>query len=265
MSTRYTHGHDESVLRGHRARTAANSAAYLLPHLQPGMAVLDVGSGPGTITADLAELIAPGVVTAVENTADALALTAAELARRGIEAQCAVGDAAALPFPDNSFDVVHAHQVLQHLVDPVAALREFGRVLRPGGVIAVRDADYAAFSWYPAIPALDSWLQLYRDAARRNGGEPDAGTRLVAWAHAAGFTDLAPSASVWSYGTPVEREAWGGMWERRIQDSALATQLISEGHVLRPDLEAIADGWRRWTDDPDAVFHVPHGELIVRG
>lgn len=264
MSSRYTHGHDESVLRGHRARTADNSAAYLLPHLRPGMALLDVGSGPGTITADLAALVAPGTVTAVENAADALAHTSAELARRGIEAQCTVDDAAALPFPDDSFDVVHAHQVLQHLPDPVAALREFGRVLRPGGVIAVRDADYAAFSWYPAIPELDSWLQFYRDAARRNGGEPDAGTRLVAWARAAGFTDLEPSASVWSYGTPVEREAWGGMWERRIQDSALADQLITEGRVQRPDLEAIADGWRRWTDDPDAVFHVPHGELIVR-
>ena len=53
----YTHGHAESVLRSHRARTAGNSAAYLLPLLRPTDRLLDVGSGPGTITADLARLV----------------------------------------------------------------------------------------------------------------------------------------------------------------------------------------------------------------
>src|ERR1700723_769203 len=89
----YTHGHHESVLRGHRVRTAQNSAAYLLPHLSPGLSVLDVGCGPGTITADLADLVSPGVVTAAEITADALALAEAEVARRGTEnVQFAVAD-----------------------------------------------------------------------------------------------------------------------------------------------------------------------------
>src|SRR5690348_13442980 len=53
----YTHGHHESVLRSHRWRTAENSAAYLLPHLSSGATVLDIGCGPGTITADLAALV----------------------------------------------------------------------------------------------------------------------------------------------------------------------------------------------------------------
>ncbi len=92
----------------------------------------------------------------------------------------------ALELPAASFDVVHAHQVLQHVADPVAALREMARVTRPGGVVAVRDSDYAAFAWYPRLPGLDRWLALYEDAARANGGEPDAGRRLLAWAHAAG-------------------------------------------------------------------------------
>jgi len=52
----YTHGHHDSVLRSHRWRTAENSAGYLLPHLAPGMSLLDVGCGPGTITSDLAAL-----------------------------------------------------------------------------------------------------------------------------------------------------------------------------------------------------------------
>ena len=98
-----------------------------------------------------------------------------------------VADGMALPFGDGTFDVVHAHQVLQHVPDPVGMLREMRRVTRPGGIVAARDSDYAAFTWYPAVPALDEWLALYQRVARASGGEPDAGRSLLAWAHAAGF------------------------------------------------------------------------------
>ena len=63
-----------------------------------------------------------------------------------------VGDLFALGYPDASFDVVHLHQVLQHLADPVGALVELRRVLRPDGVLAARDSDYGAFTWAPADP-----------------------------------------------------------------------------------------------------------------
>jgi len=167
----YTHGHHASVLRSHQWRTAENSAAYLLPHLRPGQDLLDVGCGPGTITADLAELVAPGRVVALDQAEGVLTQAAAVATERGLTTvDFAVGDVFALDFPDDSFDVVHAHQVLQHVGDPVAALREMRRVCRPGGYVAARDGDYGAFTWYPADPALDEWLALYRALARRNGG-----------------------------------------------------------------------------------------------
>ncbi len=56
----YIHGHHESVLRSHTWRTAANCAGYLLPSLRPDMRILDIGCGPGTITADLAKLVPQG-------------------------------------------------------------------------------------------------------------------------------------------------------------------------------------------------------------
>lgn len=261
---RYTHGHAESVLRSHRWRTATNSAAHLLPHLRAGMSLLDVGSGPGTITADLTRLVAPGPVTALEATDGALALTAAELARQGLAAELVTGDVHALPFDDGTFDVVHAHQVLQHVADPVLALREMQRVCRPGGLVAVRDSDYAGFVWWPALPELDRWMALYQQAARANGGEPDAGRRLLAWAHAAGLADAAYTTSTWTFATSADRDYWGGMWAARILDSALAGQLLDQRLATRADLEAISAAWRRWTDDPDAAFVVLHGELLIR-
>lgn len=259
---RYTHGHADSVLRSHRWRTAENSAGYLLPRLRSGMSVLDVGCGPGTITADLASLVAPGAVVGVDGSA--AVLDQAPATKNGVDLSFRVGDAYALPFESGSFDVVHAHQLLQHLGDPVAALREMRRVCAPGGVVAVRESDYDGFTWWPAEPALDRWLELYREAARANGAEPDAGRRLLGWARAAGFDDVVASSSTWCHATPQERDWWGSLWAERVVDSALTGQLRDLG-VGDGELAEIAAGWRRWAEHPDAWFSVLHGEVLATG
>src|ERR1044072_704228 len=190
----YTHGHHESVLRSHKWRTVDNSAAYLAMHLRAGTNVLDLGCGPGTITADIARRVAPGRVLGID-----LSTAVIEEARRdaggGANVEFSVGDLYALEMNDHTFDVVHAHQVLQHLPDPVRALREMKRVCKPGGLVAARAGDYGAFRWSPDEPAIDRGLALYQKITRRNGGEPDAGRFLLARAHAAGFVDLVPRAS----------------------------------------------------------------------
>jgi SAM-dependent methyltransferase len=261
----YTHGHHESVLRSHQWRTAENSAAYLLPHLSSGTTVLDVGCGPGTITADFATLVTPARVVALEVSEGALAVARNEIVRRGLtNVDFVIGDVNALEFADDTFDVVHAHQVLQHLGDPVAALREMRRVTKPDGVIAIRDSDYAAFAWYPRLPGLDEWLALYERIARGNGGEPDAARHLLAWAHAAGFTDVAASSSTWLFATPADRQWWGGMWAERILKSSLADTALSTGAATTEDLQRIADAWRTWANDDDGWMSLLHGELIVK-
>src|SRR5690349_25086699 len=103
----YTHGHHETVLRSHIWRTALNSAAYLLPHLQQGMSILDVGCGPGTITVDLAELVAPGRVVGIDSSPEVVEQARAHAAERGVtNVEFRVGDAYALEFADGEFDVV---------------------------------------------------------------------------------------------------------------------------------------------------------------
>jgi ubiquinone/menaquinone biosynthesis C-methylase UbiE len=261
----YTHGHHESVLRSHRWRTANNSAAYLLPHLRSGQSLLDVGCGPGTITMDLAQLVSPGRVVALEATADALDLARAESAARGIsDVEFVVGDVHALDFMDATFDVVHAHQVLQHVADPVRALRELRRITRPGGIVAVRDSDYAAAARFPQLPALDAWLALYQRIARANGGEPDAGRRLLSWAQAAGFTDITPTSSTWCFATPTDRQWWGGLWADRVTKSAFAEQALASGAATEEELAVIAQGWRDWAAADDGWLSLLHGEILCR-
>jgi SAM-dependent methyltransferase len=260
----YTHGHHDSVLRSHRTRTAENSAAYLLPELRPGLELLDIGCGPGTLTCDLAARVAPGRVLGIDREAGVLAEARAEARARNVEVEFRAGDAYALDLPAARFDVVHAHQLLQHLSDPVAALREWARVLRPGGLLAARDGDYATFTWYPDDPRLDRWLALYRRAARANGAEPDAGRRLLSWAQSAGLADAASSASVWCYATPETRAWWAGLWAERITSSALAEQIERAGWASRAELVEIADAWRAWALARDAWFALVHGEILWR-
>ena len=264
----YTHGHHESVLRSHRWRTAENSAAYLLPYLQPGMRVLDVGCGPGTITLDLARRVAPGSVVGIDPAADVVEAAARDATDQGVEnVRFATGDIYALdvdaPF-DGAFDLVHAHQVLQHVPDPVGALRAMRAACVPEGLVAARDSDYHAFTWYPADARLDRWLDLYQRVARADGGEPDAGRMLGAWAHAAGFSEVTNAASVWCFANEEDRAWWGGLWADRVTASRFATRTAELGLAHERELAELADAFRTWAAHPDGWFTVLHGEILCR-
>jgi ubiquinone/menaquinone biosynthesis C-methylase UbiE len=261
---RYSHGHHESVLRSHRWRTAENSASFLLGRLVPGMTLLDVGCGPGTITADLAGRLDGGAVVGID-----LAHEVIELAREqhptsgGAELSFRVGDVYDLEFEDETFDVVYAHQVLQHLSRPVDALAQMRRVLKPGGLLAVRDADFGAFAWFPPDPVLDRWMDVYHRLTRRNGAQADAGRNLKAWVRAAGFHDVQASSSNWTFQSESERAWWGGLWADRIRQSEFARQCLEYELANEHDLAEFADAFHRWTDDPDGVFLAVNGEVLA--
>ncbi|MFN7985514.1 MAG: methyltransferase domain-containing protein [Vicinamibacterales bacterium] len=259
----YTHGHHESVLRSHTWRTAENSAAYLLPHLKPGMSLLDVGCGPGTITIDLARRLSPGRVVGLDRSADVVSQARASAVAANVAIAFQTGDVYALDFSDASFDVVHAHQVLQHLGEPVRALLEMRRVLKPGGVLAVRDSDYASFAWSPSDARLSKWLEVYRAVARRNGGEPDAGRFLKRWALEAGFASVHATSSTWTYADAESCGWWGGLWADRCVKSGLAENAVSYGLATADELQDMANAFREWASKPDAFFMVPHGEVIA--
>ncbi|MGH9019823.1 MAG: methyltransferase domain-containing protein [Acidimicrobiales bacterium] len=260
---RYTHGHHDSVLRSHRWRTAENSAGFLLDHLRPGQRVIDVGCGPGTITAGLARRVAPGAVVGIDR--EESVVSAARAAHAGTDnLSFEVGDAYQLELLDESADVVYLHQVLQHLSDPVAALVEARRVLRVGGLVAVRDADYGEFVWAPRDARLDRWLSLYHEVTAGLGGDADAGRRLPDWVRAAGFDDLVVSASTWTFATADERRWWGQLWAERVVASDFATHALAARLTTREELGSIAQGFRDWVETEGGHFVVVHVEVVAR-
>lgn len=261
----YTHGHHASVVAQHRRRTAEEAAAFLLSHLEPGMRVLDFGCGPGTITTGLARAVAPGTVAGVDLAGEVLALAREHAIEQGAtNAGFTRASVYALPFADETFDAAYAHQVLQHLVDPVAALREARRVLRTGGLVAVRDADYGTMVWWPREPRIERFMQLYHDVSARNGGDADAGRRIPSWLREAGFVDIEVTTTTWTFTDRESLLEWGDSWAERTVNSAVGEKALEYGFASDGELHDIAEGWRTWAREDDAFFAFLHVEGLAR-
>ena len=265
MPERYTLGHHESVLRSHRWRTAENSAAYLLPHLRPGMDLLDVGSGPGTITIDLARSSRP-----VGSSASTRRRTWWPRRPGSPRSGASRTSSSGSPTPttpdsrEGSFDVVHAHQVLQHLARPVEALAAWRRMVAPDGLVAARDCDYVAGVVFPPTSGLELWKRTYQDLARRNHGNPDAGRRLKSWARPPGSrSSMRARPSGASRATPT---ATGGAGSGPTAPSSRSSPPgCSPRAAIATTLDAIREGWLGWVADPDGWMILPHGEILARG
>jgi ubiquinone/menaquinone biosynthesis C-methylase UbiE len=152
----YTFGHTKTTTASHASRTIYSDAAFLLPYIQPHHSILDVGCGPGTITIGFAGLVPDGKVTAVDisevvlEQAKGTFAQAEETLRSRVSCVQADIITKGLPFPDNEFDIIYASQLFSHFPPPdipLIALREMKRVLKPGGILATRDA--AAVLFYP--------------------------------------------------------------------------------------------------------------------
>ncbi len=239
----------------HATRTAVQDAAFLLPHLRPGMQLLDVGCGPGGITVGLADVVVPGEVVGVDFQATQVEQARALAAERGVvNARFETADAYQLPFPDRSFDVVFAHTVLIHLREPVQALAEMRRVLRPGGIAGVRDPDLGAIFVTPDTPLLEQRRALHIRVLRHNGGDPFVGRRYRRLFLDAGFARAEASASVVSAGSLEETRRSAAFITNRFQ--GFARTALDEGWVTQATVDAMVAEENAWAERPDAFSSV---------
>jgi len=257
---------NEVCITGHNpsARTAANSAAYLLPFLTPAPAstILDVGCGSASITCDLALLCPDGHVTGIDSSPDVIKTARETAEKRNLSnTTFLIADITqGLGFPDNCFDVIHAHQILQHLTDPAAALREMRRVVKLGGLVATKDSDWSEISWYPPIGELEEWKTLHIGIAKDSGYRENM-TRL---AQAAGFEqwEIIKTRSTWEWRTKEEREWWAATMRDGMLEDTFAEK--AKARATQADLERITAAWQEWAGHDDAWFILPHVEILCR-
>ncbi len=255
-SEKYTHGHHASVVAAHSARRASEAAAFVLPRLSSPMRLLDFGCGPGTITIDLAEHLLPdGSVLGIDSSGAVIEQARRSAVERGVSnIDFSVNSVYETGYDPNSFDAAYAHQVLQHLSDPVSALSEVRRVLRPGGICAVREVDWGASALWPPDDRLAKFFDVYHRVAKRNGGDANAGRRLKQWFTDAGFDDLTVTTSTWTFADKGGLKWWGEQWAERILRSDIATRAVEYGIATEGELSEISQGWLDWVEAEGAFY-----------
>ena len=241
----------EAHAPAHARRTAERNAAFLLPHLKPGMRLLDVGCGAGSITLGLAQAVAPGEAVGIDLNDVSIERGRTLAAERGItNCRFEVADATALPFEDATVDAAFAHAMLQHVEFPLDVLRELRRVLRPGGVIGIADADRAGAIMWPQPDPLQLWMQIQRRQVRN----PNVGRHLRALLHAAGFERVQASAAGGARGDAISVKLDGEAYARYAESEPFIQYAAARGWATREQMLEIAAAWRAWGDDPGAFF-----------
>jgi SAM-dependent methyltransferase len=233
-------------------------ADFLLPHLRPGMRLLDCGCGPGSITLGLAQAVAPGEVVGVDRGPAELEAARALAAERGVtNVRFQEANVYALPFPDASFDATFAHALLQHLRDPLAALREMRRVLKPGGVAGVSDVAWELSVREPSTSLLDQLNTLVERARQHNGGSPDYARHQRELLLRAGFARSEGSASVPRNGSgALERTRWHAAYQEIVLQDMVREVALAQGWADAATLDAMAAELRAWGERPDAFGFV---------
>jgi len=262
-SDTYTMGYSEDFEKLLRRRNARTNVVHLLPCLKPGMLVIDLGCGPGTISMGLAEAVFPGELHGVdmESSQVEMAKAAAKPARVA-NAHFHTAEITDLPFEDDSFDVAHFHGVLIHVPDTMAALGEARRVLKPGGIVSAREMSVES-SFYE--PGLREQFATFAKLVTANGGHPEIGRELKRLLLQAGFSDVETGFSFEPFCAREDIEFlyhFASDWFFSAETRAAAVGYgIATGEQF--------DEWCRrldeWKDTPGAVASFAWGEATGRG
>ena len=261
---RYLHGYEEWTKTWMQRRTAARELAFAVPHLRPGMDVIDCGCGPGSITIDMAGIVAPGWVTGIDIEPRQLEAARALALERGVRnVRFEPGSVYALPYPDATFDAAVAHFVIEHVNDPVRALREVRRVLKPGGFAAIKDPFYPAFTFRPRLPVIERFGELMAKARAHNGASDAYAADLRACLLEAGFARTQAEA-----GTETPAGIGDGpsmlsfVMYHQLRERVFRDTVLAQGWATEAELESLSAAAAELGERPDLFGFVVFVQAI---
>jgi ubiquinone/menaquinone biosynthesis C-methylase UbiE len=209
MSSGYVHGYTAEEQQRLVAQAEHWRDELIVPRtaLPAGTRLLEVGCGVGAVLGILGDAF-PGIaLSGVDLEERQIEAARTHLARLGLDADLRRADALALPFADGSFDHVWMMWFLEHVPDPVGALREARRVLAPGGGLTAIEVDYTSVWASPASARLDALFAAVV-AAMDADARSDAGSSVAGWLEEAGFSSVDPGTRKLSYsGSGLARQA----------------------------------------------------------
>ena len=250
----YSAGYDPMVLQGLARRSAARDAAFFVPHLKPDMQVLDCGCGPGGISVTLASFVPQGRVVGMDVEESQLELGRREVQQRGIvNVEFQHASVYALPFADETFDAVLAHAVLYHLAEPAQALRELRRVLKPGGVIGLRDTDGDGDLYYPLQEDVERFWSLTSRVIEHNGGDTRFGRTQRRLLRETGFQNVVVSVSSDVFSTTEQTAAFSRYFGSIFLNQHRAV-ILKERWATEEELTVMQNAVLAWGNHPDAFY-----------
>ena len=248
-----------------RDRSAARYADFVLPLLDRGDRVIDVGCGPGSITIGLAQAVRH--VTGVDVDEEEFADARAHASSHGIDnVTFREGSIYELDFEDASFDAGTLFAMLETLDDPLAGLAELRRVLKPGAVVAASSIEYGGLILHgPDEPLLRRFYEL-RLAIWEDQGDvhPHRGRELRGLLLGAGFTDVEANLTSFSYGTQEQVRTFGLGRAGDCRDEWYVEGVTRLGLADREELDALEGAWTRWAESPDAFAAFAWGRATGR-
>ena len=261
-------GFDEFSVETYRRLTAEVHASHLMPHLRPGYRVLDFGCGPGTITVGLAEAVRPNGeahgVAMIESRVE----EARERAAAGGHDNATfhfLNNPTRLPFEDNTFDAAHSQNILMSFPEPLMALGEMRRVLKPGGIISCRELLLeASFSYPDAGRILTRSWEMFTDILGMNFRHADVGKELKWLLLRSGFENVEMSANYDVYSEPGDIEFIYDVFLRWFLSDETMNAAIEQGAATGELRDRIRDYYyEEWRDDPAAMAAMAHGAAIA--
>ena len=261
----YTMGYSDEFQKLLGRRNAASTAAHLLPHLKPGLRVLDFGCGPGTISVGLAKAVHPGELHGIDMEASQIEMARAAAAAGGHDnASFRTGDVTALPFEDDSFDVAHCHAVLMHVPDTQAVLAEVKRVLKPGGIVSCREMIGDSTFFAPEVGDLSGAMATFLNLLAANRGHPQMGKELKGAILEAGFTDIEAGASFEPFGAIEDVHFFHGFAVGWFFSPEVVEVVTKHGLASPEQIGAWRGALDEWRDNPGAFAAIGWGEALAR-
>jgi ubiquinone/menaquinone biosynthesis C-methylase UbiE len=247
----------------HEFRGAAQ-AAFLAPHLRPGMSLIDCGCGPGTITIALARAVAPGQVVGVDTDGNRIEQARATAAKEGVEnVRFEMASVFELPFPDNSFDAAFEHTLFQWLKDPVAGAEEILRVLKPGGVFGAGDQAQNGNLHYGLDPALwDELMAVNNRWQAYRGGDLATGERLRGILLDAGFERIEMNATYSINSTTEDMLGVVDVLLRLHTDAEMKAVAIERGWADAEYFKRLEAGMKAWAENPGSIWAVARCQAL---
>ena len=269
-TTRYVHGTSpREQERLQIMNDVLNRGALAAIDLRGGERILDLGSGTGQLSRALARAAGGRAaggraaggrasLVAVERSEEQLR-EAVRLAREAGEQDLVdfrLGDALAPPLRDDEwgrFDLAHTRFLLEHLPQPLEAVRIMRRAVRPGGRIVLQDEDHTIMRLWPDPPGVDAMWQAYVRSYEQKGNDPRIGIKLAALLHQAGAR---PARSSWvNFGACAGETRFPALVENlaRVLEGAREA-VVATGLMDLRQCDAALAALRAWGERPDAAL-----------